>query len=104
VSKTPFDVEKEYPVYWDWWVKDCTKNIKAWFKVIMQDTKLRCVPSLFTRFEDLVRDPQPELENMMKFFCNLSDLEGTNAQRRVNDVIKQGKEKTKTYELKDNTL
>lgn len=70
----------------------------------MQDTKLRCVPSLFTRFEDLVRDPKPELENMMKFFCNLSDLEGTNAQRRVNDVISQGKEKTKTYELKDNTL
>ena len=62
------------------------------------------MPSLFTRFEDLVREPQPELENMMKFFCNLNDIEGTNAQRRVNDVIKQGKEKTKTYELKDNTL
>ena len=104
VSKVEFDCEKEYPEYWDFWVKDTTAHIKNWFKIVMLDTKLRRVPGLFTRFEDLVNDPQPELENMMRFFCNIADIKGTNAQRKGLEVIKQGREKTKTYELKDNTL
>lgn len=59
VGKVPFDCEKEYPEYWDWWVKDTTAHIKNWFKIVMLDTKLRRVPGLFIRFEDLVNDPKP---------------------------------------------
>lgn len=84
VSKVPFDCEKEYPKHWDWWVKTVTGKMRSWFKAVTLDTKLRRVPGLFTRFEDLVTDPKPELENIMRFFCNISKIEGTNAQRKVN--------------------
>ena len=70
----------------------------------MTDAKLRRVPAIFIRFEDLVNDPKPQLETMMMFFCNMSTIEGTNAQRKVEQVIMQGKEKTQTYQLKDSTL
>lgn len=31
-SKAPFDYDKEYPEWWDWWVRDCTKHYKNWFR------------------------------------------------------------------------
>ena len=39
----------------------------------------------------------------MKLLLNLDNLEGTNAQRRVDEVIGMGPDATKVYKLKDNT-
>ena len=40
---------------------------------------------------------------MMKFFLGESDLSGTNAERRVKEVIAMGAQATVTYQLKDTT-
>jgi len=69
----------------------------------MRDAKLKRLPVLYLRFEDMVDDPQPSLENIMKFTCNSSDITGTNAARRVDEVIAKGKDATVLYKLKDNT-
>lgn len=39
----------------------------------------------------------------MKFLLNIDDLSGTNAERRINEVIEMGKEATQTYKLKSTT-
>ena len=50
---------------------------------MMHDAKHRQVPMIFVRFEDLVRDPEPELYNMMRFLLGEKDLTDTNAERRI---------------------
>ena len=69
----------------------------------MHDAKFREVPTLFVRFEDLVSNPEPELANIMRFLTHLKDLEGTNAERRIKEVIAKGQKATQTYELKDSS-
>ena len=69
----------------------------------MQDAKARRLPTLFIRFEDLVRDPEAEHRKMMKFLLGERDLSGTNAERRILEVIAKGAKASETYELKDTT-
>ena len=57
---------------------------------MMNDAKFRRVPTLFIRFEDLVMNPEPELYNMMSFLLGKRDLTGTNAERRIKEVIGMG--------------
>lgn len=102
-SKAPFTFSKEYPEWWKWWVKDCCKHISNWFKIVMKDARMREVPILFIRFEDLINDPEVELVNLMRFLTHLKDIEGTNAQRRIKEVLAKGKSATQTYSLKDTT-
>ena len=56
----------------------------------MKDAKFRDVPILFIRFEDLVMNPEPEIENMMKFLLGKRDLTGTNCERRIKEVLAMG--------------
>lgn len=56
-SKLPFEVEKTYPEFWDWYVHNQVVHIKNWFKVVLGDARLHKVPTLFVRFEDLVANP-----------------------------------------------
>jgi len=86
-TKSPFDYETEYPEYFDWWIKDCNTHINSWMTQMVKDAKFRDVPMLFIRFEDLVMNPKPEIENMMRFMLGIRDLTGTNAERRIQEVL-----------------
>jgi hypothetical protein len=94
---------EEYPIWWDWWVKDCIRNLKNWYKVVLHDARKRTVPTIFIRYEDLCERPDVQLNNIMKYITGLNDLTGTNAERRVNEVIAKGHKATQTYDLKDST-
>ena len=48
-------------------------------------------------------NPEPELRNMLSFLLGVRDLTGTNAERRLNEVIAMGRNATQTYTLKDST-
>ena len=39
----------------------------------------------------------------MKFLINLRDIKGTNAERRVHEVLAKGKDATVLYQLKENS-
>ena len=54
-------------------------HMKNFYNVWLADARARQVPILFVRFEDLVMNPEPELEKMMKFFLGEVDLTDTNA-------------------------
>ena len=70
---------------------------------MMEDAKFRRVPILFIRFEDLVMDPEPQLYKLMSFLLGKRDLAGTNAERRIKEVIAKGAKATQTYSLKEST-
>lgn len=74
-----------------------------WFRTLMNDAKVKNLPVLFVRFEDLVANPEPQLREIMMFLNNMTDLTGTNAERRVKEVIAKGKDATVVYNLKENT-
>jgi hypothetical protein len=103
VQKAPFEYHERHPKWWDNWVRFCGRRLAKWYRTLMLDAKLKRLPVLFLRFEDMVDDPQPSLENIMKFACNTTDIQGTNAARRVDEVIAKGKDATVLYKLKDNT-
>ena len=86
-TKCDYDIEKVYPNYWNEWVEDITEIYGKWFDVYLRDMKKREVPILFVRFEDLLMDPEPELRNIMRFILGMKDITGTNAERRIKEVI-----------------
>ena len=94
VIKSPFNYETEFPQFFDWWVKDCNKYINNWMTQMMKDSKFHEVPMLFLRFEDLVSNPEPELYNLMRFLLGVNDLTGTNAERRIKEVLAMGSQAT----------
>jgi hypothetical protein len=103
-TKCSFEIQDEYPNYWNEWVNDITEIFGKWFDVHLKDMKNRECPILFIRFEDLLTDPEPQLMNIMRFFLGVKDLTGTNAERRVKEVIALGHEATQgTYKLKSTT-
>jgi hypothetical protein len=102
-SKAPFEFNERYPKWWDWYVNHITVRMKNWYMTLMNDARMKRLPYLFLRFEDLVSNPEPELSNIMKFLLNVTDITGTNAERRVKEVIAKGKDATLVYTIKDNT-
>lgn len=102
-TKSPFDYETTYPIYFDWWVKDCVTYINNWMLTMMREAKFRKVPIIFIRFEDLVKDSEPWLYQTMKFLLGKSDLTNTNAERRIKEVLAMGTEATQAYALKTST-
>ena len=65
-----------------------------WYKVILFEHRKRVVPMVFVRFEDLVNDPEPQYEDMMRFFLGITNIKGTNAERRIKQVIEKGAKAT----------
>lgn len=70
----------------------------------MQNAISKRVPTIFVRHEDLTTNPDASIKTYMKLITGLSDLTGTNAERRVNEVISMGLGATQTYALKSSTL
>ena len=102
-AKVPCDVTQEYPNFWKWWTNDQMTLMLQWYKQYLDDAERKTCPILFVRFEDMVADPEPQLEKIMKFMLNTNDLEGSNAERRIKEVISMGAKATETYQLKDTT-
>ena len=57
-QKAPFDYDLAYPNAWNNWINYLTPLFAAHNKQIMDDAKLKRVPVLYIRFEDLVSDPE----------------------------------------------
>lgn len=59
------------------------------------------MPTIFVRYEDLCESTEDQYRNIMKYVCGMTDLEGTNAERRIKEVLAKGAKATQSYDLKD---
>jgi len=100
-AQLEFSMDKEYPEWWDWFVKHQTDTMARYFDVLYKHTvEQKKNPILFVRFEDMVSNKQPSLVAISKYLLDLDDITGTNIERRVTDVAGKPIE---TYALKDKT-
>ena len=44
------------------------------------------IPTIFVRYEDLIKDPAPVLKDVFKFVFNISDISGTVLEKRIEEV------------------
>jgi hypothetical protein len=49
----------------------------------MNDAKTFRIPVLYIKYEDLAIDPEPVLNQIMRFMLNIDKLDGTNAEKRI---------------------
>ena len=70
-TRAPFNYATDYPRFLDWWIRQQIPKIRQFFDVYMAEAKSRKCPILFIRFEDLVINPRPSLENLMKFILGM---------------------------------
>ena len=97
-------MEKDYPKFFDWYISEVGDEYRRFYDYHLDLAKQRRIPILFLRFEDMLMDPEPQLRNIMRFLLGIDDLNGTNAERRVKEVINLGHQATQTYKLKQSTL
>ena len=60
-------------------------------------------PIYIVRYEDLVNDTKNTYEGVFKYLLEIDDIEGTNVQRRIEEVVKAGRSATQTYKFKATT-
>ena len=103
-QKCEFELEKDYPKFFDWYISEVGDEYRRFYDYHLDLAKQRRIPILFLRFEDMLMDPEPQLRDIMRFLLGIDDLTGTNAERRVKEVINLGHQATQTYKLKQSTL
>jgi hypothetical protein len=99
-----YKYHEDYPEWWDWWVTFCTESHARFFETTLrQCNKEGQNPIYITRYEDLVNNPRKELEGIFKFLLDVDSIEGTNAERRLDQIMAMGADAAKSYATKQTT-
>ena len=94
------DFQKDIPEKWDLNIRKNTQVMKLYHQKVLTDM-LPKVPVYFIRYEDLIIDPQSNLEKLFCFILNKKSIEGLNIQKRITEVIQKGSQATRTYQQKE---
>lgn len=100
--KMEFDCSREYPVFWDFWVRDITEKLAKWYEVVLHDARMHMVPTIFVRYEDLVEEPEHDLSQIICFLTRLRNTTGTNAERQVQSVLAKRERSPQGHHIEDN--
>ena len=86
-------------------MKGETLRFKAFFEQIKRDCSNEngVNPLYIVRYEDLVMSPKETVMGLFAFLLDVDDLTGTNAERRIDQVVAMGKKATISYNLKSTT-
>lgn len=87
VTKLPFDCSREYPGFFQWWVNDIVPKMRQQYMTYIEEARSKKCPILFVRFEDLILNTKPQLENVARFIFKMADVAGTNVQRRIDQIM-----------------
>ena len=71
--------------WWDKWVNAQTENLANSHAYVI-DKVTKKIPSLFIRFEDLVRNPEQALTDVFKFVLDRDSISGTVLERRIREL------------------
>lgn len=73
--KPDFEIEQDYPEYWDFFIKYQTDRMKRWFEMIIDHTdRQKLNPIYFVRYEDLVDDMEGPTMGIMEYLLDLDTL------------------------------
>ena len=78
--------------------------MKDFFRIIRHDCHTeKKNPLYIVRYEDLVLKPKETLMGLFAFILSKKDLKGTNAERRIDQVVSMGRKASISYNLKPTT-
>ena len=78
--------------------------MREWFEIMIRHTETeRRNPIYFIRFEDLNKDMEGPTRGLLEYLLDIESLEGTNAEKRLQEFCSKGKEATKVYKTKATT-
>lgn len=90
-NKTEFEFDRDYPEWWDWFVKRQSDQQRRFFETLIRHcTTEDRQPIYIVRYEDLVTDPKETLMGLMSYLLEVPDLTGTNTERRIDEVVAKG--------------
>ena len=90
-NKPDFEIHVEYPEWWAWFVKSQTQYMKNFFRIMREECyEKKSNPLYIVRYEDLVIKPKETLMGLLGFILGEKDLSGTNAMRRIDQVVAMG--------------
>ena len=75
----------DHPLWWSKWINNSTENIALCHQFVVQEVA-SSIPSLFIRYEDLIRDPAFTLEEIFRFVFDVQSIEGTLLERKISEV------------------
>jgi hypothetical protein len=102
--KPELDFDKDYPEWWDWYVRHVTDSMRTYFDLLIKDChEDKMNPIYFVRYEDMVVDMKAPTTGAMQYLLDLEDLAGSNAERMLDKLIAKGKGATQTYKVKETT-
>jgi len=95
------DIFKEDPKFTKDYIDIVTMNLYHFFVHIHSCYEDKKVPIYFIKFEELRSNPKPVLTDLFKFLLNLDSLEGTIAEKRIEEALDLGHGATQLYKVKD---
>ena len=88
----------EYTDYWNFFAKWAADEMAKFHTDLVAQSEV--TPTFFLRYEDLREDPQPFLAKMFAFILDVSSIEGTVIEARLNEVTKVDVTENSRYILK----
>jgi len=73
--------------YWQIWVLDECRAYRKWHDHWLKIAYEGKIPVYFFRFEDVIRNKQHELNELMRFILGMETIEGTVIEKRIQDVM-----------------
>ena len=93
-----------FPEWWADYVKEETVRMRRFFEIIKQDCFQNGTNPLYiVRYEDLVLKPKETVMGLFAFLLDVDDITGTNAERRIDQIVAMGQKATVSYNLKPTT-
>lgn len=69
--------------YWQGWVIDECKTYRKWHDYWLNVAREGKIPVYFFRFEDVLKNKQHELNELMRFILGMDTIEGTVIEKRI---------------------
>ena len=91
---------KDHAEIWDKQVKNNVKMLQNFYNEMFKIYRERNVPVYFVKYEEMLAEPKATLRSIFKFLLNEQNINGTVIEKRINEVIEQGKEGTHVYKMK----
>ena len=79
------EFHKEYPDWWADFSKKLAGHMRYNHKEVVNNFAKQ-IPTYIVRYEDLLTDPEPILNEVFRFLLDVNSIEGTVVEQRIKEV------------------
>lgn len=91
---------RDFPEFYDEFMNFSARHVRYQYEELVEGECKKTIPTYYTRYEDLLINPKPELEGLFAFLLDVEDIKGTVVEKRIHDSCSKGTESKSVYTLK----